>query len=396
MEDLVLRSAIKNEFIRQSSSINLSAESLMLQASLEAQVALLPFTVSTTFIDELERLTSARAKALFNCNYAAVLASDDCQSFEAVSAAFLQPSDTVLAPLGNRFASEDAFGFPIAVSAYSTSPSVCAFDVNQVLNRAILHKPKLIVVDAALSAQTINWKHFKDIATLVGASLVADITHVASAIIEGSYPSPIPHCNAVMCSTHFDLRGPLGGLILTNDASLFETFQRSLKRRLPQSHVLAAKAAALLWASSNEFKAFARSTLSNANALAKSLTSNGLAVHNSKTCNLVFVNLTQLNLTAKQAESALNDCYIKTSDAPGSPTFLRLSAYHTSVKQLSLTEVTSVAHFTAEVLKQTSTLGDISIEIQAKVRHFALTLSLRFILPTFASFPALVSSSTIC
>ncbi|MGP1918420.1 MAG: hypothetical protein ACTS4U_02050, partial [Candidatus Hodgkinia cicadicola] len=85
MQDLVLRSVLKNEFIRQSSSINLSAESLMLQDAFGAQVALLPFTFSNfsaSLIDELERLASARAKALFNCNYAAVLASDDCQSFE--------------------------------------------------------------------------------------------------------------------------------------------------------------------------------------------------------------------------------------------------------------------------------------------------------------------------
>lgn len=249
MQDLVLRFTLKNELIRYSSSINLAAESLMLQSAFEAQVALLPFTFAnfrSKLVDELEQLASARAKALFNCNYAAVLASDDCQTFDAVSSAFLQPKDTVLAPLGNRFASEDAFASSIGVVTYSTSPSVCAFDVNQVLNRAILHKPKLIIVDASLTSQTINWKHFRDIANLVDASLVADISHAAAAIIDGSYPSPMEYCHAVICSTHFALRGPLGGLILTNNVSLFETFQRSLKRNLPQPHVLASKAAALL------------------------------------------------------------------------------------------------------------------------------------------------------
>ncbi|MGP1927310.1 MAG: hypothetical protein ACTS80_01940, partial [Candidatus Hodgkinia cicadicola] len=163
MKDLVLRNTIKNELIRYSSTLNLAAESLMLQAAFAAQTAILPFTfvnLRTEFINDLERLTSDRAKLLFNCNYAAVLASDDCQTFDAVSSAFLQPGDTVLAPLGNRFASEDAFDSTIEVVTYSASPSVCAFDVNQVLNRAILHKPKLIIVDASLSSQTINWKHF--------------------------------------------------------------------------------------------------------------------------------------------------------------------------------------------------------------------------------------------
>lgn len=159
MEDLVLRCLIKNELIRYSSNLNLAAESLMLQASFDVQTNVLPFTLTTArsgFIDELERLTSARAKALFNCNYASVLASDDCQTFDAVSSAFLKPSDTVLAPLGNRFASEDTFNQTVGVVTYSTSPAVCAFDVNQVLNCAILHKPQLIVVDASLSSQPIN------------------------------------------------------------------------------------------------------------------------------------------------------------------------------------------------------------------------------------------------
>ncbi|MGP1923122.1 MAG: hypothetical protein ACTS6A_01315 [Candidatus Hodgkinia cicadicola] len=385
MKDLVLRNTIKNELIRYSSTLNLAAESLMLQAAFAAQTAILPFTfvnLRTEFINDLERLTSDRAKLLFNCNYAAVLASDDCQTFDAVSSAFLQPGDTVLAPLGNRFASEDAFDSTIEVVTYSASPSVCAFDVNQVLNRAILHKPKLIIVDASLSSQTINWKHFKEIATVVDAYLVADISHVSAFIIEGSYPSPIAYCHAVTCSTHFDLRGPLGGLILTNDASAFDVFQRSLKRRLPQPHVLASKAAVLLWASSAEFKTFARLTLSNASVLAKSLTTNNLAVHNSATCGLVFVNLSRLNLTAKQAEDALTDCYIQVSASPGSPTVLRLSVYHISIKRIPSTEITSIAHLTAEVLKQTSSLGIISVESQAKVRRFVLALSRLSILPT--------------
>ncbi|MGP1917524.1 MAG: hypothetical protein ACTS45_00715 [Candidatus Hodgkinia cicadicola] len=384
MLDLVLHRTIKNELIHYLSSINLTAEGLMLQAASAAQEAILPFAsvnLRSSFIDELERLASARAKALFNCNYACVLASDDCQTFDAVSSAMLQPEDTVLAPLGNRFASEDAFNSPIRVVTYTTSPSVCAFDVNLVLNRAILHKPKLIVVDASLSSQTINWKHFQAIANLVGALLVADISHASAAIIEGSYPSPVAYCHAVTCSTHFALRGPIGGLILTNDASLFEAFQRSLKRRLPQPHVLASKAAALLWASSAEFKTFARLTSSNANVLVKSLSLNGLAVHNSTACSLVFVNLSQLNLTAKQAQDVLNDCYVRVSVVPGIETLLRFGVYHTSVKQISPTEVASIAYFVAEALKQTSSFGIISIETQAKARRFALTLTRRFILP---------------
>ncbi|MGP1926077.1 MAG: hypothetical protein ACTS5P_02250 [Candidatus Hodgkinia cicadicola] len=403
MQDLVLRNTIKNELIRYSSTINLTIESLMVRAVFAVQTTILPFTsvnLRTEFINDLERLTSDRAKALFNCKYAAVLASDDCQTFDAVSSAFLQPGDTVLVPLGNRYTSEDIFDPTIEVITYSISPSVCAFDVNQVLNRAILHKPKLIIVDASLSSQTINWKHFKEIATVVDAYLVADISHVSAFIVEGSYPSPISYCHAVTCSTHFDLRGPLGGLILTNDASTFETFQRSLKRRLPQPHVLASKAAVLLYATSQPFKTFVRLTVSNANVLAKSLTATGLAVHNSATCGLVFVNLSQLRLTAKQVEDALGDCYIQTSASPGSPTVLRLSVYHLSIKQVPSTEITSIAHLTAEVIKQTSSLGIISVETQAKVRRFALSLSRLFILPHFANsferclHPALTFDST--
>ncbi|MGP1922836.1 MAG: hypothetical protein ACTS5F_02145, partial [Candidatus Hodgkinia cicadicola] len=303
------------------------------------------------------------------------------------------------APLGNRFASEDAFDSTVTVVTYSTSPSVCTFDVNQVLNCAILHKPKLIIVDASLSSQAINWKHFKEIATVVDAYLVADITHVTASIIEGSYPSPVTYCHAVICSTHFDLRGPHGGLILTNDASAFETFQRSLKRKLPQPHVLASKAAALLWASSDEFKAFARLTSSNANVLAESLTSNGLAVHNCAGCALVSVSLSQFTLTAKQAEDALNDCYIQVSSVPSVPTVLRLSVYHASIKQTSPTEITFIANFIAEVIKQTSSLGIISVEFQTKVRRSVLALSRLSILPRLTSsverclYPALTFDS---
>ncbi|MGP1916978.1 MAG: hypothetical protein ACTS6G_06405, partial [Candidatus Hodgkinia cicadicola] len=106
MRDLVLHQTIQNEFIRYSSNVNLAAESLMLQSAFDVQSIILPFTfvyLRSEFINELEHLTSARAKALFNCAHAAVLASDDCQTFDAVSSAYLQPGDTVLAPLGNRF-----------------------------------------------------------------------------------------------------------------------------------------------------------------------------------------------------------------------------------------------------------------------------------------------------
>ncbi|MFP3037575.1 MAG: hypothetical protein ACKER6_00545 [Candidatus Hodgkinia cicadicola] len=395
MMDLALACALKKELVQGSCELNLSpSTSLMTKEVFDAQANALSFMavdgrivgrsdVGRNLINDLEHLAAERAKSAFNCGYAVVLMNDDCATLYAVSSAFLLPEDTVLAPSGSRFGLVSSFDPSIEVVNYYANPDTATFDVDQVLNLAILHRPKLIIVDAALSAQPINWKHFREIADAVDAYLVADISHACGAIIIGAYPSPVPYCHAVTCSTHLALRGPHGGLILTNDGALFEHLNWSVERTNLQPHVLAAKAAALLFASTAEFKAFTLTTLANANVLALALSAEGLAVRPSRSCNLTFVNLEPLGLTAKHAQEALNDCFIcaNDNDAVGATEpSLRLGAYLLTARSMPPIEIVSIAYMAAEVLRQTVKFGITSLELQAQARRLALSLTRQFLL----------------
>ncbi|MFP3037513.1 MAG: hypothetical protein ACKER6_00145 [Candidatus Hodgkinia cicadicola] len=407
MMDLLLACALKREQVQGSYDLNLSPSvSLMTEEAFSAQANALTFMAvdgrivgrsdcGRSLINDLEHLAAERAKSIFKCGYAVVLTNDDCATFRAVSSAFLLPEDTVLAPSGSRFGLLDSFDPNIEVVSYSADEDTATFDVDQVLNLAILHRPKLIIVDAALSAQPINWKHFREIADAVDARLVADISHACGAIIIGAYPSPVPYCHAVTCSTHLALRGPHGGLILTNDGALFEQLNQSVERTCLQPHVLAAKAAALSFASTDEFKAFTLSTLANANVFALALSAEGLAVRTSRSCNLTFVNVKPLGLTAKQAWEALNDCFIRINDndaVDATEPRLRLGAYLLTISAMPPLEIVSIAYAAASVLRQTVKFGIVPLDLQAQVRRLALALSRQyFLLPPGYDRPWLTS-----
>jgi glycine hydroxymethyltransferase len=324
--------AIAAELGRQQKQIELIAsENIVSRAVLEAQGSVLTnkyaegypgrrYYGGCEFVDEAERLAIDRAKRLFDCTFANVQPHSGANANQAVFFALLQPGDKFLG-MDLACGGHLTHGSPVNISgkwfqpvAYGVRPDDHLIDYDQVREIAHREKPKLILAGASAYSRQIDFKRFREIADEVGALLMVDMAHYAGLIAGGVYPSPLPHAHVVTTTTHKTLRGPRGGMILSNHEDIGKKINSAVFPGLqggPLMHVIAAKAVSFGEALQPEFKLYAKRTLDNARALATRLIENGLAVVSGGTdSHLMLVDVRPKRATGKSAEQSLERALI--------------------------------------------------------------------------------------
>lgn len=286
------------------------------------------------FVDVAENLARDRAKKLFNCEYANVQPHSGSTANQAVYFTYCQPGDTVLG-MDLAHGGHLTHGSPVSFSgkmyqivSYGVKRETGYIDMDDVAKKAREHKPKMIIVGASAYSRHYEFAKFREIADQVGAFLFADVAHPAGLIAAGLHPSPIPHCHVVTTTTHKTLRGPRGGMVLIGkdgENTLGHKIKAKSGERLklwsevmdstvmpgiqggPLMHVIAAKAVAFKEALEPSFKIYAQQVIANAQALAVALMEKGYQIVSGGTDNhLMLIDLTNKNITGKEAENALH------------------------------------------------------------------------------------------
>ncbi len=272
------------------------------------------------FVDTVEQLAIDRLKEIFGAKFANVQPHSGSQANMAVYFSVLEPGDTVMG-MDLSQGGHLTHGSPVNFSgklfniiSYGLDPKTEEIDYDQLLEIAKKEKPKMIVAGASAYSRTINFEKFREIADEVGAYLMVDMAHIAGLVAAGVHPSPIEHAHFVTSTTHKTLRGPRGGIILTNDEELAKKVNFNIFPGIqggPLEHVIAAKAVAFLEALQPEYKTYQEQVVKNAKVLATELEKEGLKIVSGGTDNhLVLVNVDSIGLTGKEAEKILEKAHI--------------------------------------------------------------------------------------
>ena len=318
---------MKGELKRQQDQIELIAsENIVSRAVLEAQGSVLTnkyaegypnkrYYQGCEFVDKVEQLAIDRAKQMFGCEFANVQPNSGSQANQGAYMAMVQPGDTILGmslDAGGHLthgAAPNQSGKWFKAVQYGVRKEDGLIDYEEVERLALEHKPKMIIAGASAYPRVIDFARFRAIADKVGAYLFADVAHYAGLIVGGTYPSPFPHCHVATTTTHKTLRGPRGGLILTNDADLAKKINSAIFPGLqggPLEHVIAGKAVAFGEALQPSFKQYAKDVIDNARILADTLIKGGLDIVSGGTdSHIVLVDLRPKNLTGKVVDLAL-------------------------------------------------------------------------------------------
>lgn len=271
-------------------------------------------------VDEVENLAIERAKRLFGCDYANVQPHSGAQANMAVQFAVCNPGDTIMG-MNLDHGGHLTHGSPVNMSGkwfkivpYGVNDEGF-IDYDKLREIALEAKPKMIIAGASAYARTIDFKKFREVADEVGAVLMVDMAHIAGLVAAGLHPSPIPYADVVTTTTHKTLRGPRGGLILCNqEAADRFNFNKAIFPGIqggPLMHVIAAKAVCFEEALSEEFKAYQKGIVDNAQALCKGLQERGIKIVSNGTDNhLMLVDLTNFGLTGKAVEKLLDSAHI--------------------------------------------------------------------------------------
>ena len=325
--DPAVAGAIENEYVRQRDGIELIAsENITSRAVMEAQGSVMTnkyaegypgrrYYGGCEFADVVENLARDRAKELFDVKYANVQPNSGSQANQGVMQALLQPGDTVLGmslAAGGHLthgAAPNQSGKWFNAVQYGVREDNALIDYDEVEALAKEHKPKMIIAGASAYPRVIDWARFRAIADSVGAYLFVDMAHYAGLVAGGSYPSPIPFADVVSTTTHKTLRGPRGGMILTNDLDLFKKINSAIFPGIqggPLMHVIAGKAVCYGEALQPAFKDYAANIVETAQALSESLISGGVDIVSGGTdSHIVLVDLRPKNLTGDVVEEAL-------------------------------------------------------------------------------------------
>jgi glycine hydroxymethyltransferase len=326
--DPAIAAVITGELGRQRDEIELIAsENIVSHAVLQAQGSVLTnkyaegypgrrYYGGCQFVDIAEEIAIARARELFGCAYANVQPNSGSQANQAVFMALMRPDDTFmgldLAAGGHltHGARPNMSGKWFNVVSYGVRPEDQLIDMGAVERLAHEYKPKVIIAGGSAYSRFWDFARFRAIADAIGAYLFVDMAHFAGLVAGGVHPSPFPHAHVVTTTTHKTLRGPRGGMILTNDEALAKKLNSAIFPGLqggPLMHVIAAKAVAFGEALTPEFRTYARDVVDNARKLAETLKSMGYAIVSGGTDNhLMLVDLRQKGLTGKIAEDALS------------------------------------------------------------------------------------------
>ena len=325
--DTELYNSIRDEFTRQQNHIELIAsENIVSKAVLEAQGSVLTNKYAEGYpgkryyggcehVDVSENLAIERAKKLFDCKFANVQPHSGAQANGAVYLALIKPGDTILGMSLNsgghltHGAKPAQSGKWFNAIHYEVDKETGLIDYENVEKLAKENKPKIIIAGGSAYSRIIDFKKFRTICDEVGAYLLVDMAHFSGLVAGGAYPNPTKYADVVTSTTHKVLRGPRGGIILTNNEELIKKFNSAIFPGLqggPLMHVIAAKAVCFKEALSNDFKNYTQNVISNAKVLADSLTKKGFKIFSGGTdTHLMLLDLRSFNVTGKDAEASL-------------------------------------------------------------------------------------------
>ncbi|MCB1497289.1 MAG: serine hydroxymethyltransferase [Bauldia sp.] len=407
--DSEIADVIGKELKRQQDDIELIAsENIVSRAVLEAQGSVLTnkyaegypgkrYYGGCEFVDIAESLAIERAKKLFGCAFANVQPNSGSQMNQAVFLALLEPGDTFmgldLAAGGHltHGSSVNLSGKWFKVAPYGVRPDDHLIDYDEVQRIAEEAKPKLIIAGGTAYSRIWDFKRFREIADSVGAYLMVDMAHFAGLVAGGAHPSPFPHAHVVTSTTHKSLRGPRGGLILTNDEALAKKFNSAVFPGLqggPLMHVIAAKAVAFGEALRPDFKVYAKNVVDNARALAETLRSAGFEIVSGGTDNhLMLVDLRPKQLKGNVSEKALVRAGL-TCNKNGIPfdpqkpfvtSGIRLGTPACTTRGFGIAEFRQVGELIAEVLDAVAQSEDGAAPlVEASVKQKVHALTARF------------------
>ena len=407
--DEEVMAAITDELKRQRHEIELIAsENIVSRAVLDAQGSVLTnkyaegypgrrYYGGCQYVDVAEKLAIDRAKKLFNAEFANVQPHSGSQANQGVLLSLLKPGDTIMG-LSLAAGGHLTHGSPVNLSgkwfdvvAYGLEEGTDLIDYDQVAKLAEQHKPKLIITGGSAYSRIIDFAKFRAIADSVGAYLMVDMAHFAGLVAGGVHPNPLEHAHVVTTTTHKTLRGPRGGMILTNDEELAKKINSAIFPGLqggPLMHVIAAKAVAFGEALRPEFKTYAQAVVDNAKLLAEKLIAGGLDIVSGGTdTHVVLVDLRPKALTGKAAEKALGRAFITCNKnaVPNDPqkpfvtSGIRLGTPAATTRGFGQEEFAQTAEMILEVLDGLKANGeDGNRAVEEAVKQKVLQLTARF------------------
>ena len=326
--DLVIKNLIEKEKERQQYHLEMIAsENFASEDVMNAQGSILTnkyaeglpgkrYYGGCEFVDEIENIAIERAKNLFGAKWANVQPHSGAQANAAVFLALLEPGDTIMG-MDLSHGGHLTHGSHVNMSgkwfraiSYQVDKDTQVLDYDRIEQIAIEEKPKLIITGYSAYPRQIDFQAFRRIADRVGAYLLADIAHIAGIVAKGLHPDPLPYCDVVTTTTHKTLRGPRGGLILSNDEELGKKLDKSVfpgTQGGPLEHVIAAKAVAFGEALAPEFSEYIREVLNNSEVLAKTLIQRGIDIVSGGSDNhIVLLDLRSIGMTGKVADALVS------------------------------------------------------------------------------------------
>lgn len=387
---------VGREWARQEEGLELIAsENYTSKAVMEAQGSVLTnkyaeglphkrYYGGCEVVDSVEELAIERVKKLFGANFANVQPHSGSQANMACYFSVLEPGDKVMG-MDLSQGGHLTHGSPVNFSgrfykivSYGLNPETEALDYEAIAELARKEKPKMIVAGASAYARTIDFEKFRKIADEVGAYLMVDMAHIAGLVAAGVHPNPVPHAHFVTSTTHKTLRGPRGGIILTNDEELAKKINFNVFPGIqggPLEHVIAAKGVAFYEALQPEFKSYGEQVIANAKAMARELTKNGIELVSDGTDNhLVLVKTDSVGLTGKEAEKVLERAGITCNKnmipgdkrSPFVTSGVRLGTPAITTRGMTEKHMTQIAGWIVSALKNANNDGEL-VKIRSEV-----------------------------
>ena len=402
-EDLEVSAAINREYVRQSEGLEMIAsENYTSRAVMEAQGSVLTnkyaegypgkrYYGGCAFVDQVETLAIERAKKLFGCAFANVQPHSGSQANMAVYLSACKPGDTILG-MDLSHGGHLTHGSPVNFSgllykaaSYKLDPTTERLNYDTIRKTALEVKPQLLIAGYSAYPRQLDFVKFKEIANEVGATLLVDMAHFAGLVATGHHPSPFPYADFVTSTTHKTLRGPRGGIILTNSEDKAKTMNSRIFPGIqggPLEHVIAGKAVAFGEALNPDFKVYIQAVVDNAKILAEEMLRLGFKLVTGGTENhLILVDLSASQVTGKLAETALDEAGITVNKntvpnekrTPFVTSGIRIGTPALSTRGMGPTEMKKIAQWISQVLKEPENPGlksRVHAEVKELCRHF--------------------------
>ena len=406
--DKELYDSIRDEFTRQQNHIELIAsENIVSKAVLEAQGSVLTNKYAEGYpskryyggcehVDVSENLAIERAKKLFDCKFANVQPHSGAQANGAVYLALVKPGDTILGMSLNsgghltHGAKPAQSGKWFNAVHYDVNKETGLIDYDMVEKLALKNKPKIIIAGGSAYSRVIDFKKFRDICDKVEAYLLVDMAHFSGLVAGGAYPNPTKFADVVTSTTHKVLRGPRGGIILTNNEDLIKKFNSAIFPGLqggPLMHVIAAKAVSFKEALSDDFKIYTKNVIANAKILSESLTDKGFKIFSGGTdTHLMLLDLRSFKVTGKDAQASLGRANITCNkngipfdtESPFITSGIRLGTPACTTRGFGEQEFKLIAELIYKVIKNLSENKTDNSKIENEVKQQVINLCSSF------------------